>query len=619
VQRMSYTRPSARTSVGVLAAIMMLSIFAVPVALGNGTPPSSSPQLADPNVACGTTVQDATGSHFTPGFGPTKWTDDLHPPTTVRVLRSQGPNKGHVETVNFFWYVGVVMRAEYSSGGGVKPPLWMRIGAIAVKEYGWYKARFWGGGRVSFPVTDPVTGYTTTTSECYDLKDTTADQLYKPEKFDPTTNTWNLTGGNVPNANINRALRETWQISLRKWIAKNNVSRLFLSGYRSGNQHPCGTDATGFKIFQKSLHDCVVKNLTTQETLRRYYSPMFVVNARDHDMMGNGTDYVGDLGVLSAGSGNTTSWRLYASGVNQFAAPVQGSVNVNFSALVGYGVGNVDAARTDLDNNPGDPNLLADLVTVTGSGVQVAHGATGGLASNLVSTPFPSGTPTPDRAVIGDFNGDLLVDVGLVYFGSPMQVMTAKGDGTFNSPVAWGAAIPVAAGMYVAAADVNGDGKDDLIVRDLNGFVSTALSSPSCSDYSTWGLCPTSAIGASGLAAPIPALTNAVAGTVVVGDYDRDSYSDLMVVAPDGKSVQGMRGRADGTFADPQTLWQSSTAVSGQPVAMNINADGMTDIAFVGSNSVTWLRMNEKTVSPATMTMMQSTGDSGLPGNSKPF
>jgi len=38
---------------------------------------------------------------------------------------------------------------------------------------------------------------------------------------------------------------------------------MFLTGYRSGYQNPCGSDSTGYKIFQKSLFDCTVKNLTT--------------------------------------------------------------------------------------------------------------------------------------------------------------------------------------------------------------------------------------------------------------------------------------------------------------------------------------------------------------------
>src|SRR5688500_12744845 len=44
----------------------------------------------------------------------TGWTDELHPPPTVRVLRKYGPNAGRVEVVDFWKYVGTVLRTEYS-------------------------------------------------------------------------------------------------------------------------------------------------------------------------------------------------------------------------------------------------------------------------------------------------------------------------------------------------------------------------------------------------------------------------------------------------------------------------------------------------------------------------
>src|SRR5688572_1792091 len=109
---------------------------------------------------------------------PTMWTDDVHPPNTVRVLRNMGPLKGRVETVPMWKYVGTVVRAEYSTGG-TKPFPWMHVGALTVKQYAWYYAKMWRGGRVTY--TNPNDPNDTIT-ECYDLKDSTADQIYHPEK-----------------------------------------------------------------------------------------------------------------------------------------------------------------------------------------------------------------------------------------------------------------------------------------------------------------------------------------------------------------------------------------------------------------------------------------------------
>src|SRR3954453_3976470 len=112
---MTYPRPSARTASVVLLALLIMSAFAAPTVFANG-PGSQPPEfVGDPNTLC------------SPGQMPTRWADDLHPPTTIRVLRTKGPHAGHVETANFWDSAAVVMRAEYSTGMD-KPPLWMQVG-----------------------------------------------------------------------------------------------------------------------------------------------------------------------------------------------------------------------------------------------------------------------------------------------------------------------------------------------------------------------------------------------------------------------------------------------------------------------------------------------------------
>ena len=603
---MPHPRPSAWALIGVLLATILFSsgtgvVFAAQV--------PGQPQVANPGSVC------------SPGQLPTGWKDELHPPTSIRVLRSRGPSAGHVQTVDFWKYVGVVMRAEYSTGAN-KPPLWMRMGAITVKQYGWYKAMFWGGGRVSFTTTDPNTGITTTTTECFDVKDGTADQIYKP------TETWpdgTIFVGNDPTPNIVMAMRETWQITLRKWNATQNKTRLFLTGYRSGKKVPCGADSTGFKIYQQSLRDCSTKQLDMYETLRRYFEPTYIVNTRDHDMLADGGAWRGDLGVLSDGGSGNTAWRLYGGSTDKFAPAVTGTFNgLAFSSLVGYGAGNVDSARSDLNNGAGDNGLLADLIMVTGNSVLVARATGNGLSSSLISTPFSGSAPR--QMVVGDFNGDLLSDVGLIRSnsaGTTLQVMLAKGDGTFAAPVDWwsGPLDLSQPNVFVSAGDVNGDGKDDLIARDSTGAFQTALSAASCSSFSSWGVCPTNAIGAPGLGALIatPSPSNVATGAkLVVGDFDRDGRADVLAVAADGTSILGMRGKSDGTFADPMSLWTGSGA-TGQPIALNIDPDGMSDIAFLRTGAVAWFRTNEKGTGPASMTPMTTLTDNNIPTSGHPF
>ena len=91
------------------------------------------------------------------------WTSTTQPPKTIRVLRHRS---GRVVTVNFQRYVVTVMGKEWPS---YLPYQVLEAGAVAVKQYGWYHALN-GHQKVS------------RRGDCYDVIDTTRDQLYKPHK-----------------------------------------------------------------------------------------------------------------------------------------------------------------------------------------------------------------------------------------------------------------------------------------------------------------------------------------------------------------------------------------------------------------------------------------------------
>jgi hypothetical protein len=544
----------------------------------------------------------------------TGWTDELHPPETVRVLRSVGPNAGRVEVVDLWKYVGTVVRAEYSSGSD-KPYPWMHIGALTVKQYAWYYAGHWRGGKVTRTNED---GSTTTT--CYDLKDTTADQIYRPEKKDKATGEW-ITGNVATPQNL-AAMRATWHMSLRKWQADKNQSRIFLTGYRSGKQKPCGADSTGFKIYQKSLRDCGVKKLTLEETLREYFETnMLFVETRDHDALSDGNSWWGDLGVL-ANSSNGTEWRVYPGANDGFGSPEIGTFSdVNYGQIVGQGSGNVDSPEF---NGANDSRLLADVVVLgnNGSKLYVARATGDGFASPT-SQDVPDGV-NAQRLVVGDFDGDLRADAGLISETAgigTLSVMRSNGDGSFASPVQWWTGpLSLTTGDLTMAGDTNGDGKADLILRDVAGVYSVAASSPSCLVMNSWGACPQP--GPTGLAAAVPAVTTpwaAVDAKHVVGDYDRDGRDDLIVVLKDGGGIRvvGLRSTREGTFTDPAELWSGPISFDELvPVALDVNPDGMADLALIhrtgGSSTLTWLRAVERSTTPAKMTSSGSFVDVSL-------
>lgn len=167
----------------------------------------------------------------------TGWGSTSVPPDTIRVGRSNGT----VATVNFRRYVGVVMAKEW--------PSWMPIaalqaGATAVKQYGWFYTL--AGRHRSSYVTDG--------GECFDVRDSTVDQLYKPEQVTVSDKIW-------------RAVDATLGLSVRK------SGKFFLTGYRAGSSSVCASDVDGSRLYAKSVIACAEKGWSREQIQRAYYAP----------------------------------------------------------------------------------------------------------------------------------------------------------------------------------------------------------------------------------------------------------------------------------------------------------------------------------------------------------
>jgi hypothetical protein len=195
-------------AVATLAVLLLASAFVVP-----------SPAAA----ACGT-----------------NWTSKKEPPPTIRVLRTQ---TGRVEKVDFKRYVVVVMASgEWPT---TMPNALLEAGALATKQYAWYYT-LKGNHRPE---------YRTATSVCYDVRDDSRDQVYRPESAEPTEK--------------QKAARDAlWGLSLRK------NGRFFLTGYRRGSATTCGADADSWRLYARSAKDCVKRlDYDSERVLRRYYKP----------------------------------------------------------------------------------------------------------------------------------------------------------------------------------------------------------------------------------------------------------------------------------------------------------------------------------------------------------
>ena len=120
----------------------------------------------------------------------------------------------------------------------------LEAGATAVKQYGWYYT-LEGHHR---------SAYRTPSGVCYDVRDDTNDQLFKPEFA-------------LPTAKQLDAVAATWNLTLRK------NGRFFLTTYRYGNDVPCGSDADGWKLYERSMVHCADQGWDLRKIQVRYYQP----------------------------------------------------------------------------------------------------------------------------------------------------------------------------------------------------------------------------------------------------------------------------------------------------------------------------------------------------------
>jgi hypothetical protein len=233
-----------------------------------------------------------------------------------------------------------------------------------------------------------------------------------------------------------------------------------------------------------------------------------------------------------------------------------------------------------------------DIATAGTASVTVVNPAPGGGASNVQYLSVTKATAPPAFApavaygsggygalavAVADVNGDGKLDLLVANecatscapgVAGSVSVLLGNGDGTFQPAVSY------ASGGYhansVVVADVNGDGKPDLLVANF-------CSDSACLDYGTIGVLLGNGDGTFQTAMTFQGGGGYVT-SLAVADVNRDGKPDVVAASSENAAV--LLGNGDGTFQTGVNYYADGDQASSIAVA-DLNADGKLDLVVV--------------------------------------
>jgi len=259
-------------------------------------------------------------------------------------------------------------------------------------------------------------------------------------------------------------------------------------------------------------------------------------------------NYESDVVTIMRGNGDGTLTLMGAIGTGSSTAVAIGDLN---------GDGRPDLAVTNEGAGVGDVIVL------------LGNGSFG----FVLDASYPT-NEHPGSVSIGDLNGDGKPDLVVANAGryptpGTVSVWLGNGDGTFgartdNDP----GGNPTSA----AIAELNGDGKPDLIVANLQGSVSVLLGN-----------------GSGGFGPHDDFPTGLAPNAMATGDLNADGKVDAVTASGSYDSLSVLLGNGDGTFGE-----MTGYGVRGQAMAValgDLDGDGRPDVVTVVQTDTVWVRL----------------------------